>query len=53
MWLRLCCPLPPAGQDEGAFAWLTLNYLLERLGTGPEATVSAIDLGGGSVQVSG
>jgi hypothetical protein len=40
-----------AGQDEGAFAWLTLNYLLGRLNKGPENTVAAIDLGGGSVQV--
>lgn len=41
------------GAHEGAYAWLTLNYLLGRLGRGHEATVAAIDLGGGSVQVRG
>jgi len=39
-----------AGADEGAFAWLTLNYLLGNLGKGEARTMAAIDLGGGSVQ---
>lgn len=38
------------GADEGAFAWLTLNYLLGHLGKPEQDTMAAIDLGGGSVQ---
>lgn len=40
------------GADEGAFQWLTINYLLGNLGKEIRATVAAIDLGGGSVQLA-
>ncbi len=34
-----------SGVDEGAFAWLTLNYLLGNLGKAEHGTVASIDLG--------
>ena len=40
------------GADEGAFAWLTLNYLLGLTGAPPEELVGALDLGGVSVQAA-
>lgn len=40
------------GADEGAYQWVTLNYLLGRLDSGVGGTVAAVDLGGGSVQLA-
>ena len=46
------------GADEGAFQWLTMNYLLGNLKgggidhDGDIHTVAAVDLGGGSVQLA-
>ena len=40
------------GADEGAFSWITLNYLLGNLDKPLEDTVASIDLGGGSVQLA-
>ena len=40
------------GESEGAFQWLTMNYLLGNLAGGIEDTVATVDLGGGSVQLA-
>lgn len=39
------------GTDEGIFSWFTVNFLLERLNDSPKS-VAALDLGGGSTQVT-
>lgn len=38
------------GTDEGIYSWFTVNFLLGRLGG--HGTVAALDLGGGSTQVT-
>ncbi|XP_031841057.1 ectonucleoside triphosphate diphosphohydrolase NTPase isoform X2 [Nomia melanderi] len=41
------------GTDEGIFSWFTVNFLLDRFSThNPGNTVAALDLGGGSTQVT-
>lgn len=40
-----------SGQEEGAFGWVTVNYLDDRLKQGFETT-GALDLGGASTQIS-
>ncbi|KAJ3250497.1 Guanosine-diphosphatase, partial [Borealophlyctis nickersoniae] len=40
------------GKDEGIFAWITVNYLLKRIGQPTRSPTAAImDLGGGSTQI--
>lgn len=41
------------GTDEGIFSWFTVNFLMERFNThNPGSTLAALDLGGGSTQVT-
>lgn len=42
------------GKDEGVFAWITVNYLLNRIGSSQAdklETAAVMDLGGGSTQI--
>ncbi|CAG8504338.1 7538_t:CDS:2 [Paraglomus occultum] len=40
------------GRDEGVYAWITVNYLLQRIGSAHKQPTAAIfDLGGGSTQI--
>lgn len=40
------------GRDEGIFSWFTVNYLMDRITGTPKDTLVALDLGGGSTQIT-
>lgn len=39
------------GKDEGVYAWITANYLLDNLSKTSKSTAAVFDLGGGSTQI--
>ena len=40
------------GTNEGKFAWITVNYLLDSVAKAAHETFVVLDLGGGSTQVT-
>lgn len=40
------------GRDEGIFSWFTVNYLMDRVSGDTKETLVALDLGGGSTQIT-
>lgn len=40
-----------SGQQEGVYAWLSVNYLSDTLGKGAHETLGVIDMGGASTQI--
>lgn len=40
-----------AGQEEGVYSWVAVNYALGSLGSEPQETTGIVELGGASMQV--
>uniref|UniRef100_A0A1B6DXP7 nucleoside diphosphate phosphatase n=1 Tax=Clastoptera arizonana TaxID=38151 RepID=A0A1B6DXP7_9HEMI len=40
------------GADEGLFSWVNVNFLSDKLFGSPDKTMAALDLGGGSTQIT-
>lgn len=41
-----------SGEEEGAFGWLALNHQQGQISSDPHTTLGALDMGGGSAQIS-